>query len=315
MPQAESVVRIEGLAKAFKGHLGIGRTVAVDDLDLEVRRGEIFGLLGPNGSGKTTTMKMMLGLLRPDRGRIELLGKPPQDPASRARIGYLPENPYFYDYLTGREFLDFYARLHGFGRAERRRRVEAAIERVGLAGRADRAMRKYSKGMVQRIGLAQAIQHDPELVLLDEPMSGLDPIGRREVRDIVLSLRDAGKTVFFSSHILQDAEMICDRVAILRQGRRISCGPVDDLLGGDARWIEVVLRGAVPDDAPGTLVSTEGGQHLLRVEGSEQLARLLGAATAGGAEVVSVWSRRDSLEDLFLKEVTTDVAAREHEQA
>jgi len=177
----QAVIRIRDLGKAFRGHLGIGRTVAVDKVDLDVGRGQIFGLLGPNGAGKTTTMKMMLGLLRPDRGEIELFGQPPTSTAARARLGYLPENPYFYDYLTAEEFLDFYGRLQGIPSTSRRELVQVTLRRVGLKGREKTALRKFSKGMIQRLGLAQAIQHDPDLVILDEPMSGLDPIGRREV--------------------------------------------------------------------------------------------------------------------------------------
>ncbi len=301
--ESEPVVRIRGLRKAFRGHLGIGRTVAVDGLDLTVRRGEIFGLLGPNGAGKTTTLKLLLGLLRPDAGEIALLGRPPSDPAARALIGYLPENPYFYDYLTGREFLDFYARLRGLGAAERPAVVESALRRVGLADRADRALRKYSKGMVQRVGLAQAIQHDPELVILDEPMSGLDPVGRREVRDLILELRAAGKTVFFSSHILQDAELICDRVAILRRGTLAATGRLDELVGGRVRFIEVTVRGTLPDAVPAEIVSAEGDHRLLRVPDAGALTRLLELLDAAGATVDSVWTRRDTLEDLFLERI------------
>ena len=235
---AESaVIEISGLVKSFKGHLGLGRKVAVSGLDLSVGRGEIFGLLGPNGAGKTTTLKAMIGLLRPDAGSVRLFGRPPSDVSARARIGFLPENPYFYDYLTAPEFLDFYGRLHGFGRAERRRRVEATLERVGLDAGRSQALRKFSKGMVQRLGLAQAILHDPDLVILDEPMSGLDPIGRRDVRDLILELREAGKTVFFSSHILQDAELICDRVGIVVEGRLRHLGVL-------TRWSDPSLAGS-----------------------------------------------------------------------
>jgi ABC-2 type transport system ATP-binding protein len=177
-------VKLEGISKAFGGE------AAVSDLDLDIEDGQFFVLLGPNGAGKTTTLKMMLGLLRPDAGTIRLFGRPPQDVAARKRLGFLPENPYFYDYLTAAEFLDFYARLHGMPADERKRRIAAAIARVGLAGREGTALRKFSKGMTQRLGLAQAIQHEPELVILDEPMSGLDPLGRREVRvDLDLQLR------------------------------------------------------------------------------------------------------------------------------
>ena len=298
-----AVIELRGLRKAFRGHLGIGRTVAVDGLDLAVQPGEIFGLLGPNGAGKTTALKLLLGLLRPDAGEVRLFGKPPQDVAARARLGFLPENPYFYDYLTAAEFLDFYGRLHGVPAAERKRRIASAIARVGLAGREGTALRKFSKGMIQRLGLAQAIQHDPELVILDEPMSGLDPIGRREVRDLILAQRAAGRTVFFSSHILQDAEMLCDRVAIVFKGRLRAMGRLDDLVSRDAKWIEVSVRGALPPAFPGERTEAPDGTTLVRVDGVPSLTQLLAGVSAAGGEVVSVWPRRESLEDLFLREI------------
>ena len=305
-----AVVEIRGLTKSFRGHLGIGKKTVVDGLDLRVERGEIFGLLGANGAGKTTTIKTVIGLLKPDRGEVRLLGKPPSDPRSRAGLGYLPEQPYFYDYLTASEFLDFYGRLHGLGAADRKRRVAATLERVGLAGREDVPLRKFSKGMVQRVGIAQAIQHDPELVILDEPMSGLDPIGRREVRDLILSLRNAGTTVFFSSHILQDAEMLCDRVAILREGRLRSVGRLGELVSDRVRWFEVGVTGAREATLPAEVVSCEGDRRLLRVPDVQSLTRLLAAVADSGGQVVSVWPRRDTLEDLFLREVGHDPERR-----
>ena len=196
-------IEARGLRKSFHGHLGIGRHVAVDGLDLDVRPGEIFGLLGPNGAGKTTTLKLLLGLLRPDAGTIRIFGGAPAESPVRRRLGFLPEHPYFYDYLTAEEFLAFYADLRGLSGG--RGRDRDLLRRVGLEGKEGVPLRKFSKGMLQRVGLAQAIQHDPELVILDEPMSGLDPIGRREVRDLVLELKAAGKAVLFSSHILSDA--------------------------------------------------------------------------------------------------------------
>jgi ABC-2 type transport system ATP-binding protein len=300
---AEQVLVLSGLKKIFRGHLGIGRTVAVDGLDLEVRRGEIFGVLGPNGAGKTTTFKMVLGLTRPDEGTVELFGRPPSDVRARARIGYLPENPYFYDHLTALEFLDFYARLHGIPRAERKRRTRDTLRLVGLDGRGEIPMRKFSKGMVQRVGLAQAIQHDPELVILDEPMSGLDPLGRREVRDLILALRDAGRTVVFSSHVLQDAEMICDRVAILKNGRLRSIGRLDELISRRVEWYEVALRTTDPGRLPARPIASDVGHCLMRVDDLEGLTDLLVAAKKGGAEVLSVWPKRETLEDLFLRTV------------
>jgi ABC-2 type transport system ATP-binding protein len=299
----DRAIELSGLTKVFPGHLSIGSTTAVSDLDLEVTRGESFGLLGPNGAGKTTTLKMMLGLLRPDRGTIRLLGLEPRDPAARCRIGFLPENPYFYDYLTAEEFLDFYGRLQGIPSAQRRDRVRETLRRVGLEGRGGTPLRKFSKGMIQRLGLAQAIQHEPDLLILDEPMSGLDPIGRREVRDLILSLRDEGKTIFFSSHILQDAEMICDRVAILKQGRLRSVGTLRELIGEKVRWFEVGIRGQLPEPCEAEVVSADGEGHLLRVPDVEALMRLLAEIQNGRARVVSIWPRRETLEDLFLREV------------
>jgi ABC-2 type transport system ATP-binding protein len=303
MLEMSAVIEIQGLRKSFSGHLGIRRTLAVDGLELSVRPGEIFGLLGPNGAGKTTTLKLLLGLLRPDSGVIRLFGRPPQDVDARRRLGFLPENPYFYDYLTAAEFLDLYGRLHGLSAADRKRRIASAIQRVGLSGREGTALRKFSKGMTQRLGLAQAIQHDPELVILDEPMSGLDPVGRREVRDLILAQRAAGKTVFFSSHILQDAEMLCDRVAIVFRGKLRAVGKLDELVSRNAKWIEVSVRGTVPSGIQGECSPAPDGTTLIRVDDVPALTKLLAAVPAVGGEVLSVWPRRETLEDLFLREI------------
>jgi ABC-2 type transport system ATP-binding protein len=306
MASEVAALSIAGLRKGFSGHLGIGKRTAVDGVDLSIRQGEIFGLLGPNGAGKTTTIKMVLGLLRPDAGEIRMFGMPSSDRVARARLGYLPENPYFYDYLTAREFLDFYARLQGVSSADRGPLVDRTLERVGLAGRADTALRKFSKGMTQRLGLAQAIQHEPDLVILDEPMSGLDPQGRREVRDLILELRDSGKTVFFSSHILQDAEMICDRVGILKAGRLISSGLLDELVSDTVRWFEVMVAGTLPAGVESEREAGRENEHLVRVPDVEALRELLDLVHAGDGQVVSVWPRRDTLEDLFLAQTLGD---------
>ncbi len=300
---ATPVVRLANLRKSFRGHLGIGRTVAVEHVDLQIDAGQVIGLLGPNGAGKTTTLKMMLGLLRPDHGEVRLFGEPPSAPSARARLGYLPENPYFYDYLKAGEFLDFYGRLQGIPKEERRTIVRDTIRRVGLEGCEATALRKFSKGMIQRLGLAQAIQHDPDLVILDEPMSGLDPIGRREVRDLILDLKRAGKTVFFSSHILQDAELICDGVAILDKGRLRAVGRLNEMMSETVRWFEVSFRGQLPDGNDLERLSSEGEDHLLRVADIASLARVLDSLQRSGGQVLSIWPRKDTLEDLFLREV------------
>ena len=302
-PETHPALEIAGLHKAFSGHLGLGRTPAVGGIDLSIRRGEIFGLLGPTGAGKTTTIKRILGLLRPDAGNIRIFGSPSHERQARARIGYLPENPYFYDYLTASEFLDFYARLQGISKADREELVRGTLERVGLAGRGNTALRAFSKGMTQRLGLAQAIQHEPDLVILDEPMSGLDPMGRREVRDLILSLRKAGRTVFFSSHILQDAEMICDRVAILKAGRLLSVGSLDELVSDRVRWFEVTVRGALPAGVAADHPAGREDERLVRVGDIEALRELLDGVRDLGGQVVSVWPRRETLEDLFVKRV------------
>jgi len=307
----EPVVRLRALSKSFRGHLGIGKTIAVDGLDLEIQRGEVFGLLGPNGAGKTTTLKLLLGLLRPDGGEVRLFEGRPSDPESRARVGYLPENPYFYDYLTAEEFLDFYGRLHGVKGAARRAMTRRAIKLVGLEGRERTALRKFSKGMIQRVGLAQAIQHDPELVILDEPMSGLDPVGRREVRDLILSLKEEGRTVFFSSHILQDAEMICDRVAILDRGKLRSIGRLRDLVSDKARWFEVAIRGELPELPGCEPISDSAEGRLVRVADLESLGSLLAAVRQTDGEVLSVWPRRETLEDMFMREIGKEPGDKE----
>lgn len=304
-------VILDRVTKAFHGHLGLGRSVAVDDLSFEVEQGEIFGLLGPNGAGKTTTLKMITSLLRPDRGAVTLFGRSPRDPEARKRLGFLPENPYFYDYLTAEEFLDLYGRLKGMPSAHRRVAVREQLVRVGLERHAKTALRKFSKGMVQRLGLAQAILDEPDLLILDEPMSGLDPVGRREVRDLILSYRAAGKTVLFSSHILQDAEMICDRVAIVRGGTLRSIGRLDDLVQRRVRWYEVGIQGKPPELSGVETLSGSGPRTLLKVPDIDTLTAFLAAVRESGGRVDSVWPRRETLEDVFLKEV--GAAVREDE--
>jgi ABC-2 type transport system ATP-binding protein len=306
---ADIALRAEELAKTFR--LGFLRRPvhAVRGISLEVKRGEIFGFLGPNGAGKTTTLKMLMGLVSPSRGRAELLGLPVPSRSAQRRVGYLPETPYFYEYLTPEELLDFAGALHDLPRAERRRRADRLIQRVGLEHARGRALRKFSKGMLQRIGIAQALIADPELVVLDEPMTGLDPLGRKEMRDLMLELRAEGKTVFFSTHILPDVEMTCDRAAILVAGSLRSVGPLQALVSARLLSTEVVL-GAGPSGAappappPGARLLPGGGgdETALELPAGADVDGFLGAALAAGARVLSVTPRRESLEDVFVRE-------------
>ncbi|MCZ6695433.1 MAG: ABC transporter ATP-binding protein [Acidobacteria bacterium] len=299
-----AVLELSGISKSYRTNLSLQKYWILRDLSLEIREGEIFGFIGTNGAGKTTTINLALGLITPDAGTIRLFGEDSRDPGLRRRVGFLPENPYLYDYLTGAEFLDFHARLFGMTAADRRRRVPEMLERVGLGNRGDRQLRHYSKGMLQRIGLAQALINDPELVILDEPMSGLDPIGRREVRDIILDLKARGRTVFFSTHILSDTELVCDRVGILVKGSLRAVGSIDDLVSSEVRFWEVALRGVSPERIPcGRLVSQRDDQLLVRVDTRSDLSRILSSINGGDATLLSVTPARQSLEDLFLREV------------
>src|SRR5438477_5436197 len=214
---------------------------ALDRLSLQVERGEVFGFLGPNGAGKTTTLKLLLQLVFPTAGRAQLLGRPLGGPAAKRRLGYLPEQPYFYDYLSAEELMDYFGGLLGLGAADRRRRINALLDEVGIGAERRLQLRKFSKGMLQRVGIAQALLNEPELVILDEPMSGLDPLGRRDVRALILRLRDRGCTVFFSSHVLSDAEALCSKVAILAKGRLVAGGRLTDLAQFRVRGWELVL--------------------------------------------------------------------------
>ena len=281
---------------------------ALDGLSLRVDTGEVFGLLGPNGAGKSTTLKLLLRLIFPTSGTAHVLGKELDDVAMHARVGYLPENPYFYDHLTAREFLNYVGGLFGLASAERRRRVGQLLERLGLADSSDVPLRKFSKGMVQRVGIAQALMNDPELIFLDEPMSGLDPLGRREVRDLILELKAAGKTVFFSTHILSDAEMLCDRVAILNRGRLQGCGELREILSLGVSATEVVLENPTPELLselrPYSRTAVKTGNRV-RVEIAEEatLATALGVILRRGAKVVSVNPVKMSLEDYFMAQM------------
>src|SRR5580704_8708240 len=240
----DAVLQIEQLAKVFRKPFSGKRVVAVNQVDLTVHRGQIFGFLGPNGAGKTTTIKILTGLIFPTSGKATIFDRPIPSPDAMANVGFLPENPYVYPYLTPREFVSMCGRLSGVRGGRLAARVEGVIERVGMGYAIDRAVRTLSKGMLQRVGLAAALVHGPELLILDEPMSGLDPVGRKDVRDIIVEEKKKGRTVFFSTHILSDVETLCDHVCILRRGKVVVSGVLRDLLDAGARGSEITLSPA-----------------------------------------------------------------------
>lgn len=314
------VIEIEGLSKIYvqdvigmeHGRLKIRlrdrKRVALKPLTLSVEEGEIFGLLGPNGAGKTTCIKILMGLHFPTAGTARIMGKPLGDQSVKSKIGFLPENPFFYDYLKGEEFLDYYGQLYGMDKARRRKRIPELLEQVGLGHAGDLPLRGFSKGMLQRIGLAQSLLNDPKIVFLDEPQSGLDPFGRKEVRDLILSLRDQGKTVFFSSHILQDAEVICDRVGILHLGDLIALGPLTEMLSAKVKEYEVTFTDAGEDLVEQCRKNTtrfiERPNEFLAVFETRDSAReLIQELMKGRGNMVSYVARKESLEEYFIREI------------
>ncbi|MBW2375796.1 MAG: ABC transporter ATP-binding protein [Deltaproteobacteria bacterium] len=300
------VLEVEGLRKVF--HIGFfrKRVEAVNGTSFKVKRGEIFGLLGPNGAGKTTTIKAILRLIFPTEGEIRIFGRSADDREAAKRVGYMPENPYVYQYLKPLEFLDLCGRLVGIPKTDRRARSEEMIDKVGLRHAMDRPIGKFSKGMMQRIGLAQALLHDPELLVLDEPMSGLDPIGRKEVRDLLVEQRNRGKTLLFTSHILSDVELLCDRVVIMQEGEITSEGQVHDLLETAGRQVEIRLSSAsqaLKDSlsSRGTILDGGAGHLTLRVEGQKAVDEVIRISNAAGARLDAMIPERQTLEKLFLK--------------
>jgi ABC-2 type transport system ATP-binding protein len=301
-----AAIEIQGLSKTYK--IGFWRKVeklALHPLHLQVEDGEIFGYLGPNGAGKTTTLKLLMGIIFATAGAARILGYDWRDPAVKAQIGFLPEHPYFYDHLSAPELLEYYAQLSGVPAKERSARTRTILERVGLRDVGRLQLRKFSKGMLQRVGIAQAILHDPRVVFLDEPMSGLDPIGRREVRDLILELKNEGKTVFFSTHILSDAEALCDRVAVLNRGEVRGFCNVADLTSAVTGKIEITWVG--DEGKPGIAAlggewhksgATYGAQ--LR---EDQMTAAIDAIRRSGARLVSVIPVRSTLEDYFVEKL------------
>lgn len=298
---ADAIV-VQGLTKVYKGHLG-DSVAAVDNISFQVKQGEIFGFIGPNGAGKTTTIKMLLGLLFPTSGKAEVMGKPAGDIESKRRISYLPESPYFYEHMTAVEVIDFYCKLFRMDAGTRKQKTGELLEHVGLTRDANRSLRQYSKGMLQRVGIAQALINDPSLLFFDEPTSGLDPIAHKDIQDLILSLKDQGKTVFLSSHQLSDVETVCDRVAIINRGTLVKIGTMEELL--HVGRTVVTLTGASEDMiekikplAP--RVITDGAYVKAYVDTGDNVHAVLDIVRSG-ATLVSVVPQRQSLEDLFVE--------------
>lgn len=318
------MVRTENLTKEFKGSFFNRRpTKALDNLNLHVQSGEIFGYLGPNGAGKTTTFKLLLGLMSPTSGKGWLLGESIGAVKPKAKIGFLPEQPYFYDYLTGEEFLHFYAQLFRFDKKTRNRKVRDLMEAVGLEESASVQLRKYSRGMLQRIGIAQALINDPELVILDEPLSGLDPIGRKQIRDIIFRLKGDGRTVIFSSHVLSDVEAICDRVGILVQGKLQHVERLDEFFNVELESVDMTVSDL--SEADSATIQSLGGQvshnsHKAVVTvhgigspaGEETIGEILAFIRESHARLISISSQTRGLEELF---VSADKPLKEMELA
>jgi len=296
------ILRVENLHKSFKVGFIPKKKKILKGISLEVKEGEIFGYLGPNGAGKTTTLKCILGLIFPEKGNIKIFNQPHLSLKAKEKVGYLPENPYFYDYLTATEFLQFYCQLSLLKKKEKEEKIPQLLRLVGLEESADLQLRKFSRGMLQRIGLAQALIHDPSLIFLDEPLGGLDPLGRKEIRDIIVRLKEEGKTVFLCSHILQDIEMICDQVAIIVNGQIVNQGSLQDLISEKILFTEITLSGINSDNLKniGEVISSTGGKTLVKVVNEDNIEKVIGIVHRQKGKIHSLIPRTATLEDLFV---------------
>ena len=310
MTDTSPILAVQGLRKSYPTGFWRKRVQVLSDVTFAVHRNEIVGFLGPNGAGKTTTIKVLNRLAFPDGGKVILFGEEAGAGADfRHRIGFMPEHPYFYEYLTGEEFLRLCGQLCGMSRRRTESRSADLLARVGLTGAGGTAIRKYSKGMMQRLGLAQALLHDPELVILDEPMSGLDPMGRMEVRGIIRDLKAAGKTVFFSSHILSDVEALCDRVIMLHKGRKVAEGRVEELIGPETLYIELVVSPVLAHDRlaeegiPPEAGYAQGDLLVLRAPDSEEANRWMASLLRAGCTIFSCVPMKKNLEEIFMERV------------
>jgi ABC-2 type transport system ATP-binding protein len=303
-------IEIENLSKEYPyGFLDLKKKMSLENLNMQVESGEVFGFLGPNGAGKSTTIKLLMRLIFPTSGTARILGKPIEDVSMHQDIGYLPEQPYFYDYLTAAELLDYFARFHGLTANDRRERVEKVLRKVGLESAKKIQLRKYSKGMLQRVGMAQAILHEPQVVVLDEPMSGLDPLGRREVRDIILELKREGKTVLFSTHILSDAEMLCDRVGVIVGGKLRGVGAPGEMIGIETQGMEILfeVEGTAKSFPLLERATRTGERYRVHVSESE-LYGTLDELKCAGARILSVAQIKQTLEEFFMNLAEADRA-------